>query len=349
MRALWAVGLALCAATLCASCVSRQNLSDLDELGRSLDARTVALERDSTLWSPFSLDQTRAWVAMVDEELAASRALLCPSGSPRPFVVLVPIEGLGPQFEQVGDAMVLTPPADHPLHGLEGIAVDEQVLLYVTPDRVLQADSHPVVSHRAAGNYRATLRHELAHTHAFAAGLDGADWYSEGLADFVGSYELVQGTLVDRGPQERDVLAAGSVPSESWSIERLLDWREDCGRVLSGAEAVDEVSRSLCGLFMRFLVERAPGATLVERLQSVRELTRAELQSLDPQWRAWLSGAISRTDDDVPGSESGAAAKVPLPKTARLDRTALRKASFETREPTVEPFERMGPLEGAAR
>src|SRR5436190_8483810 len=96
--------------TLCASCVSRMDLSDLDQLERSLDARTVALERDYTLWSPFTLAQTREWVALVDEELAASRALLCPASSPRPLLVLVPVEGLGPQFEAVGDTQQLTPP-----------------------------------------------------------------------------------------------------------------------------------------------------------------------------------------------------------------------------------------------
>jgi hypothetical protein len=343
VRALWAVGWALCA-----SCVSRLDLADLDRTERSLEARTVALERDYTLWSPFTLAQTREWVALVDEELAASRALLCPSSSQRPLLVLVPVEGLAPQFEDAGDSLRLTPPTGHPLHGVEGRSIDDQILVYVTPDRVLQEDSRPVVSHRAAGNYRSTLRHELAHVHAFAAGLDGADWFSEGLADLVASYELVQGILVDRGPRVRDVLAVRSVPSESWSAARLLDWREEFERVVSGAEPVDKVSRSLCGLFMRFLVERAPGVTLVERLRLVEVLTRAELQSLDSQWRAWLSKEISRVEAGVSGSESATAAKE-QPDGASLVELALDQVPLDAGEREVVPFERIGPLERGSR
>jgi hypothetical protein len=302
VRALWAVGWA----ALCAGCVSRLDLTDLDRLERSLEARTVVLERDYTLWSPFSVAQTKEWVTLVDEELAASRALLGAASGQRPLVVLVPVGGLGPQFEARGETHVLTAPAGHPLHGVNGRAVDHQVILYVTPDSVLQAaDSRPVVSHRAAENYRATLRHELAHVHAFAAGIEGADWFNEGLAHLVCSYELEQGSLVDRGPPARELQAARLLPVESWSVARLLDWREDFARLVSGAEPVDEVSRSLCGLFVRFLAERAPPGSLVERLQSTEELTRTELEALEPEWRTWLSEAIACVEDSAPSENVG--------------------------------------------
>jgi hypothetical protein len=294
MRALWVVGW-----VLCSGCVGSVDVEELDSQQRSLDARTVVLEPGFTLWSPFTLAQTKEWVALVDEELTASRALFAVSSEQRTLVVLVPTAGFGPNMELVGDSHVLTAPARHPLNGLNALATRYRVILYVTPDRELPADdARLVTAHRSAGNYRPTLRHELAHVNAFAVGLIGEDWFSEGVAHWIESFELEQGVLVDRGPRARELQAARALPVESLSVARLLAWREECSRVASGAEPVDEVSRTVCGLFMRFLVERGPQGSLVERLRAVDGQTRGELEALDAEWRAWLAAA-----DDAPTAQ----------------------------------------------
>jgi hypothetical protein len=287
MRVLAPLGLALLA-----GCASSLELADLDRLERSIDARTVALEADYTLWSPFALEQTRTWVDMVDEELAASRALFGTRHEGRLLLALVPVEGLGPQVEVGAGQVAVAPQRAHPLHGLAGAAGGAEVVVYVTPDRVLQGPSGPLVAHRAAGDYRGTLRHELAHVHADVVGLEGPKWLSEGVADLVESYVLEEGRLVDRGPEASSLLRAGALRGEQLGVARLLDWREDGIRIAAGEEQVDEASRILCGLFMRFLVDRQPPGSLVERLAGVQALSRAELEELEPAWRGWLQEAI---------------------------------------------------------
>jgi len=85
---------------------------------------------------------------------------------------------------------------------------------------------------------------------------------------------------------------AHTFPPEQWGLARLLDWEEDGAAIAAGEEPVDEVSRTLCGLFVRFLAEREPPGSVVERLQGIQALGRAELEGLEPAWREWLTRAI---------------------------------------------------------
>src|SRR5436190_23671050 len=117
MRALWVIVWALCAMTLCASCVSRLDLSNLDQLERSLDARTVALERDYSLWSPFATEQTEPWLRMIDEELAASIELFGTRPAERLMIGLVPIEGLGLQVSSQDGKVTVAWQKAHPRDG----------------------------------------------------------------------------------------------------------------------------------------------------------------------------------------------------------------------------------------
>jgi hypothetical protein len=346
MRALWVIGLALCS-----SCVSRLDLSDLDRLERSLDARTVALEDDYTLWSPFAATRTADWIAMLNEELAAARGLFGVQPEQRLLIGLVPIDGLDMRVSEQEGKVNMEVPREHPLHGVAGMAGDGRILLYVTPDLKLVSGGAQVIALREPDDYRSTLRHELAHVMALDCGLVGPPWFYEGLADLVQSYALEEGRLVDRGPRDEDLLLAATIPADQWGAARLLDWREDGARIAAGDEAVDKASRALCGLFVRFLVERAPGATIVERLLSVKELIRAQLLSLDPQWRAWLSEAISRVEGGVPESDTGATAKEVEAQLdgASLDEEPLKQAFFDACEPAVEPFESIGQLERGSR
>jgi len=157
-------------------------------------------------------------------------------------------------------------------------------VLYVTPDRVLEVAGRPVAAHRGAGDYRSTLRHELAHVHAHAAGLEGPRWFSEGLADLVQSYALEDGRLIDRGPDEVCLALARGFPAEVCGVERLLDWREDGARIAAGEEQVDPISRTLCGLFVRFLLEGEPPGPLPPRLASIQGRPRSELVALETEY-----------------------------------------------------------------
>jgi hypothetical protein len=75
-------------------------------------------------------------------------------------------------------------------------------------------------------------------------------------------------------------------------VTARVDWREDGHRIAAGEEAVDEVSRTLCGLFVRFLLQRQPPGSLPEQLRAVQELSRADLEGLEAAWRAWLVDAL---------------------------------------------------------
>ena len=298
MRARWVIVWPLCAVTLCASCVSRLDLSDLDQLERSLDARTVALERDYSLWSPFATEQTEPWLRMIDEELAASIELFGTRPAERLMIGLVPIEGLGFQVSSQDGKVTVAWQKEHPLHGVAGMSGGRRILLYVTPDQEVETGEGPVIAHRGADDYRGTLRHEMAHVLALESKLAGPPWFYEGLADLVQSYALEEGRLVDRGPTFEDRLVASTVAPEHWSVERLLDWREDGTRVAAGEEAVDKVSRALCGWFVRFLFENDPKATLHQTARAASQRTRAELEALEPQWREWLAAQLGHPDDN---------------------------------------------------
>jgi len=311
LRALRAIGCALSALPLCASCVSRLDLSDLDRLERSLDARTVALERDYSLWSPFAVAQTEPWLRMIDEELHASSELFGTRPSDRLMIGLVPIQGLGLQFSSQDGKVTVAWQKEHPLHGVAGMSGGRRILVYVTPDQELETGEGPVVAHRGADDYRGTLRHELAHVFALESKLAGPSWFYEGLADLVQSYALEEGRLVDRGPSFEDRLVASTIAPEHWGVPRLLDWREDGARVAAGEEAVDKVSRALCGWFVRFLFQQDPRSTLHQTARAVSQRSRQELEALEPAWREWLATQLGHPNGTPDGGRAGNASAEP--------------------------------------
>lgn len=302
MRALWAVGWALCV-----GCTSPMQLEDLDRLERSLEARTVALERDYTLWSPFAVALTQAWIRMVDQELDAVCDLFGTRPTRRLLIGLVPVEGLGFQFSAQDGTVQVERQTQHPLHGVAGMSGAGRIVLYVTPDQEVDAGSGPVIAHRGADDYRGTLRHELAHILSVECGLTGPPWFYEGLADLVQSYRLEEGRLVDHGPSAEERRAALATPGDQWGIARLLDWREDGARIAAGEEQVDTASRALCGWFVRFLFERDPKPSLHESARATSRRTRAELVALDGEWKRWLALELAEPPDDSALPQEGGA------------------------------------------
>lgn len=289
IRAIMALGIALLP-----SCATSISLEELDRLERSLAAQTVVFNDDYALWSPYTLEDTQEWVQQTEEELAASRLLFGATTAGRLQILLSPIAGLGERFAEESAKIRVTPPHPHPLHGVAGQAYGRQIIVYVTPDRTFTVDGQSRRVHRSAGDFRSTLRHELAHVHANAVGLTGGTWFTEGVADLVQSLVLEDGKLVDRGPDKATLDFAGTLPREQWGVVRLLDWREYSDRIRSGDEAVDQASRTLCGLFVRFLIECQSQSSLVDNLRAVQRVERAELSGLDTQWRSWLAEAITK-------------------------------------------------------
>lgn len=274
----------LLAAGLCAAgCAASPELEELDRAQRALDARTIALEEHFTLWSPFDFYATHSWIEVVSEELVAVEGLFGEPADERVYVKLTPVDGLdakgAPGCVRAREASARE---EHPLNGVAGQTLGNSVNLFVaSPEAGVPEDPR---------GHRSTLRHELAHAFSSRAGLDGPDWFREGLAQYVESLRLDGGVLRDDGAPVLTLVRARRLPLEMRALERLLAWEEDGRRILAGEEEVDFVSRTLCGLFVRFLLETREGEGLAERLRSVSRLSVDDLLAEEEAWQSWLAG-----------------------------------------------------------
>ncbi len=280
---------ALAVGLLALACQTTISLADLDRLQRSVSASTTIAKDSYTLWSPFEVITTRDWIAMIEEELPAMSSALGTELGEALLVLLTPVEGLGPGVSVEGKVLRTEAPAAHPLHGVEGHALDRQIVLFVdAPVKIPIGDGEFLFGSIQADSYRETLRHELGHVFAGKAGIRGADWLSEGTAQYLASLRLVEGRLVDEGAPVEMVVEARGLPRERRTIEHLLAWEESGERILAGEEQVDRAARTLCGLFVRYLLDRQDEPELCDRLRAVAALPRASLRALEDPWQAWL-------------------------------------------------------------
>ncbi len=68
----------------------------------------------------------------------------------------------------------------------------------------------------------------------------------------------------------------------------VLDWHERGDLLHRGDEDVYRAGRPLAHAFLRFLLERTPGTSLLAKLRRIHAMPRAELLALESPWRAWL-------------------------------------------------------------
>ena len=295
-----ALGLALLAA-----CTTTLGLEDLDRLERSAGAHTLVVEQQYTLRSPLDLEGTRPWNELVRRELADASKTLGWSLLAPVQVLLVEIEERRLLVEATSEGVRIDLPPD-PLHGVQGMAGERLIVLPVTPpSSYVEPDGSFVPVVRPVSDYARALRHEVAHVLAQDAGVVGSSWLVEGVAHYVESLEPAPaGGLVDVGPPRAAVKRAASLSAADRELTRLLDWSEDSGAVARGEEAVDVPARVLCGLFVRFLLEReaaaaagaAPTEDLGAHLEALSGRSRAGLSTLTELWQAWLDLQIDRLE-----------------------------------------------------
>lgn len=277
-----------------ASCGSL-SLSEFDVTARTAEARTVVYEPEFSLYSPFDVFETRDWLKLVDVELpAVARALELDLVEQRrragPVIVyLKPIPGMRPKIVQEGDTITLNPIGSHPLHGVEGMALDQVARVFVEPAVVSKnGEGNPVRAVWGASGYRTTLRHELAHVLAHAAGIEGDAWFNEGVATLL-EYAQVEGSVLAIDPAS---LRVGRQCARSAnSLSEVLLETEDVEGIFSGRVAARGEWRPQLLAFFTFLLERetARGGTLRSTIDGAQRTSRARLLELEPEFRAWLA------------------------------------------------------------
>ncbi len=280
------VALASCGAT---------SLRDFDGTARTAKARTILYESEFSLYSPFDVVETRDWLTLVDTELPAVALLLEVDLAEQreregPVIVyLEPIQGIRPKITQAGDTITVNLRGPHPLHGIEGMAVDQVARVFVEPTVVSMAsEGQPFRSVWNATGYRTTLRHELAHVLASSAGIVGDAWLNEGLATLV-EYAQVEGAVLGIDPA---MLRVGRQCARSAnSLSELLLETEDIEGIFAGRVAARGEWRPQLLAFFTFLLERetARGGTLRSTIDGAQRAGRTKWLRLEPEWRAWLA------------------------------------------------------------
>jgi hypothetical protein len=276
------------------------SFKEVEALHATLPARTIVHESDFSLWSPFGILPTKEWVALIDSEKRAVDGAFGPSASheERLQVLLKEVPGLGPRWTIENDAVSFESESGHPLHGVEGMAYADTIVLHVAPQtRSILSDGREFLTYASPASYAATLRHELAHIAAFRAGIQAGFWLNEGLAELVDGLETSPDGLLDRGPKHDYLhLAAGFDPQQR-SLERLLEWREDGPAIQAGRVEVDVPARVLCGLYVRHRLglagDGAPVRDLARRLLELQAESRAAHLAGEVAWQSWLDRILA--------------------------------------------------------
>ncbi len=261
-------------------CTRIVTVPELDLLTRSLEARTVVLDPGLSLYSPLAPEATLELRTVLAAEHEAVVDLLATEPG-KPVLVF------------------LMPPRDAPLpagHGSDaaqlevlGFASERGIIVYLERDKQLTLTgerSMTILIAAPAERYRGTIRHELVHVYWSRAGLGGAPWLEEGVAQAVESMVLVAGKLRWTGP----ATVGADVREEALrrGIGEILAWREDLRAILAGREEPDRWGRPIAAAWSRFLIERmgdVPFRTAVERIAA---MPRGELVSLSSEWHGWL-------------------------------------------------------------
>lgn len=270
-------------ALACAACASSLELQDLDRLARATEARTVLLEEDLSLYSPYDLVGTRGHLEQIRAQRAEVFELFgLEPGAPL-LVWLRPDPGMRLEMSVEGNELRIEGLHFEPADKIFGRAAGNEIILQVDPLQVLQLEDGRALS----GNldprmYRSTLRHELTHIAMERLDVRGGSWLSEGLAHVVERIPIAEGRL--RLEQATQALReAAAVPRELRSVEQLLAWEH-----AYPPTDLDRVARQLSFSFVAFALERQAAPTFSARVQLLARAAPASLRALEPEWSAWL-------------------------------------------------------------
>jgi hypothetical protein len=267
-----------------AACASALSLPELDALARQVEARTIVLEEDVSIYSPYDLAATREYLDLVRAERDLVFALLdVPPGEPI-VVWLRPDDGVKAEVSMVGDGMLVDSvsisPRDHILGQADGVQVQIRVGL---PTRIALADGSTVSAYLQASMYADTVRHELTHVAITRLGLSIPSWLSEGFAHAVEWIPVEAGRFAPTRGQSQ-LRAAAALPAETRSLDALLAWRQ----TLPVRLKEDSAARHLALAFVVFVCE-TQDLTVRAGLLHLAELEPDEVRGLQDAWSAWLA------------------------------------------------------------
>jgi hypothetical protein len=283
---------ALVSALTLASCHT-VSAGEFAGLARRAKIRCLVVERDLAVISPFNAGKTDLLVTEVRRNLMSLEELF-EVDVPPSLLVIFEMIGLSEALQREDHSSVWDlNRSRHPSrHGVTAYAVSSPeastVTVYVAPEFTLNMKGGKEIPFKFdPAVVRATIRHELAHVCAKHAGLDGPRWFDEGLAEELESWELTETGTFIAGPLPSSLRLArdGHAP---FTIDTVLDWEEDAGQVLSGQEAPFLLGRPLAHSLMRFLLEKASGETLRQKLKEILALDRNKIRALGGEWKIWM-------------------------------------------------------------
>jgi hypothetical protein len=267
-----------------AACASALSLPELDALARQVEARTIVLEEDVSIYSPYDLATTREYLDLVRAERDLVFALLdVPAGEPI-VVWLRPDDGVKADFSVGGGGMRVNSISISPRDHILGQADGEQVQIRVgLPTELVLEDGSTFFGSLGASMYAETVRHELTHVAITRLGLSVPSWLSEGFAHAVEWIPIEAGRFAPARGQSQ-LRAAAALPAETRSLDALLAWRQ----TLPVRLKEDSAARHLALAFVVFVCE-TQDLTVRAGLLRLAELEPDEVRDLEDAWSAWLA------------------------------------------------------------
>lgn len=185
------------AAGLLSACAGASSMERIDALARSTSARTILLEADISLYSPYDTGPTREYLLGLRQQRDEVFALFGVTDGPPILVWLRPNAGLSVDLSVEGDMVRLNGIDRRPQGDVYGRAAGELVVIEVDPPRILRlGDGREITSSPGVTMFTDTIRHELAHIAVNRAGVRTADWLGEGIAHAVEWIPIEEGRFM---------------------------------------------------------------------------------------------------------------------------------------------------------
>ena len=266
-----------------AGCLVSYELPEFDKLARTSNYRTILLEADYSMYSPFGGNATRDYALLVERHRAELLELFGVEAAAPTLVELRPTDGIGVDFEAEGNGIRVLAASREPHDGVLGWAPGNHVVIAVdAPQKVRLADGREIEGAWNASTFESTIRHELAHVAVFLSGVEEGGWLHEGMAHAVQWLPLEDGRF-RLEPQPEQLAWASASPREARSLEWLVAWRQSYPPTES-----DVAARLLAFSLVAFWFEREGSPSVRDGFPRLAALGRKQIMALEPEWSAWL-------------------------------------------------------------
>jgi hypothetical protein len=271
-----------------AACATSIPLGRVDQLARATGARTILLEQQFALYSPYDLIRTRAYLERIETGRAEVFGLF-EVESEQPLTVWLRVDPeLGVHASVEGDRMRIESVSMETHDGVLGEAEGSVVVIRVAPlDVVTLSDGRTITGTFDVSMYDGTIRHELAHAAAFLLGVYGKGWLKEGLAHVV-EWIPIEGGRLKLDPVPEELRRAAGLPAELRSLDRLLAWEQ----ALPPTDD-DRAARLLACSLVAFLLEWERAPRFRDGILHIAALDDARILALQDDWSTWLDGFAS--------------------------------------------------------